>query len=279
MKKLINLLSFSLVLGMMLCLSSAVSAYGVAPRLVDNADIISEENETAILDYLDRNSEEYDFDFAVLTEETINGEYIESYADDYYDMNGFGEDGILLVIVMDTREWAFSTAGLGISIFGDSELGQIEDAMVSELSMGNYENGIANFAQYAVSFVDYAKTYGYGFSENGYYTDDYGYNYPSTTREPASVEKRVGISALIGVIVSLIVVSVMRSKMNTVHKKSSAADYIKKDSLMLTDQRDVFVNRTVARTRRAESQSTHHGGGSSHISSSGVSHGGSHGHF
>ena len=255
-------------------------------RLVDNADIISAENEKIILDYLDEKSAELDFDFTVLTEQTIYGADVQDYADEYYDGHGFSSDGILLLIVMDTREWAFSTSGFGITVFGDGELGELENAMVGALSQGEYANGIANYAQGAVYFVNYAKEYGYNFSEDGYYTDydSNGNTVHHTESVPAPIGKRILISALIGVIIAAIAVLVMKSKMNTVHKKAAASDYIREGSLDITRANDVFINSSVARTPRAQAQSrsggsSHHGGGSIHISSGGGSHGGSHGRF
>lgn len=262
----------------------SVSAYGVS-RLNDNADIISDENEQIILNYLDEKSNEQDFTFAVLTENTIRGGDVQDYADEYYDANyGRDTDGIILLIVMDTREWAFSTSGLGKSYFGDSELYALEDTMVSELSDGNYAQGIYNYAQTALYYVDFAKTYGYNFTDDGYDVDHdyYGDYEPHRDNLPTPLSERLTVSGIIGAIVSLISTSAMRSKMNTVHKKQSASDYIRKDSLNITRANDYFLTSSIARTLRAQSNSgsSHHGGGGGvHISSGGGSHGGSHGHF
>lgn len=282
MKKYLSLLLTAVAV--MLCATYAF-AESETPRLVDNADIISDENEAVILSYLDDNSAELDFDFVVLTEDSIGGGDVQDFADMYYDNRGFGygdeRDGILLLIVMDTREWALSTSGMGISYFGDAELGDIESAMLDGLSDGNYAQGIYNYAQTAVYYVDYAKTYGTDFSEDGYYVYD---NERYEESLPASIRERLTVSGVIGLIVALIAVSVMRSKMNTVHKKQTASDYIVRDSLNIIGASDRFITSNIARTPRVQSDSgrsggSHHGGGSVHISSGGGSHGGSHGHF
>ena len=276
-----KILSIVLVMIISLILTYQAVASDVE-RLCDNADIISDENEEIILGYLNEKSEELQFDFTVLTEETINGADVVAYADDYFDSHGFGYgedyDGILLLIVMDTREWAFSTSGFGITVFGTHELDGLESSMLDGLSSGNYAQGIYNYAQTAAYYVDYAKTYGYSFSEDGYYTDDY---YVPTEREPMPLTQKLAISGVIGLIVSLIVILVMRGKMNTVRRNKTANSYVKHGSFRMTRSRDDFINKTVTRTLRVqnESRSSHHGGGSSHVSSSGRSHGGSHGHF
>ncbi len=259
------------------------------PRFVDNAGIISDEHAAQLLEYLDEKSAELEFDIVAVIEDSINGEDVRSYADDYFDYNGFGygyeHDGILLLIVMDTREWAFSTTGLGITIFSDGDLEQLEDAMVGELSSGNYAQGVYNYAQCAVRVVDYAKTYGYDFSTDGYYTDDYGYGYGgSVTRPRMSVGTRAGIAATVGVIAAAIAVAVMAGRMSTVHKKTAARDYIRNGSLRIYRADDVFVRKSVTRhaintDHGSNHSSSHHGGGSFHSGSSGVSHGGRSGRF
>ena len=273
---------FSALIAVVMLSVLSVSVFAAdVERLVDNAGIVEGQYFDVLLGYLDEKSAELDFDFAVVTEVTLDGVDVVSYADDYYDYNGFDSDGILLLIAMDTREWAFSTSGFGITVFGDSELYDLEEAMLGELSDGNYAQAIFNYAQTAVYYVNYAKTYGYGFSEDGYYTHDSYDGYEDAAPMPWT--GRLAICAIIGAIVSLIAVLVMRGKMNTVHRKAAAADYIRQGSLNVYRSNDYFLNKTVSRTpRNTESRSggsSHHGGGSSHISSSGHSHGGSHGHF
>lgn len=256
-------------------------------RFADNAGVVSDEQAEQILQYLDEKSAELEFDIVAVIEDSINGADVQAYADDYFDYNGFGfgdsHDGILLLIVMDTREWAFSTTGLGISIFGDAEFDAMEDALIEELSSGNYAQGVYNFAQYSVRFVEYAKTYGYGFSDDGYYTDDYGYG-AGTVRPRMTLGKRAGISAVVGVIAAAIAAAVMAGRMSTVHKKTAARDYIRDGSLRIYRADDIFVTKSVSRHAISQDNgnnhsSSHHGGGSIHIGSSGSSHGGRSGRF
>ena len=284
-----KILSFIIAAAFVVVFSFSVLAADV-PRIVDNAGIIGEENSEIIRAYLDEKSDEHDFDFAVLAEESIGGGDIVAYADDYFDNNGFGRgedgrDGILLVIVMDTREWAFSTSGFGVTVFGDYELGEIEDAMVGELSNGNYAQAVYNYAQVAEYYVRYAKENGFDFSEDGYYTYDDPSYYDDYEPEPMPATTKLGICGIFGSLSGLISVLTMKGKMNTVHKKQSAGDYVRRGSLNVYRSNDYFINKTVAKTMRYVEKSssgggtTHHGGGSTHISSSGHSHGGSHGHF
>lgn len=286
MKKIIALM---LTLTFIAAMAVTAAAADV-PRLVDNAGLVPEQYFDQILTYLDSKSEELDFDIAVLTEESIGGSDIEAYADDYFDYNGFGlgedgRDGILLVIVMDTREWAFSTSGFGVTVFGDYELGEMEDSMVEQLSEGNYAQGIYNYAQIAAYNVEYAREYGYDFSEDGYYTHDDPSYYDDYEREPMRESTKLGICGAIGSFISMLTTFGMKGRMSNVQKKSAASDYVRRGSLNIYRSNDYFLNKSVSRSSRytesrgSSGSSTHHGGGSTHISSSGHSHGGSHGHF
>lgn len=290
-KKLITFLLASLIFA---ALAISVCA-GDVPRLVDNADVIPDDEEAALLAYLDEQSAALNFDFVAVIEDSIGGGDVVSYADDWFDENGFGAgadyDGILLLIVMDTREWAFSTCGFGITVFGDSELYALEDAMVDELSGGNYGQGVYNYAQIAVRYVDFARQYGYDYSYDGYYAYDndwneyFGWQTQTTVNRASVLGRRALTCGIIGLITAaLIVLLGMRSKMSNIHKKGAAGDYIRRDSLRIHRANEKLLNKTVSRRERdvyrsSGGGSSHHGGGGFHSSSSGRSHGGSHGRF
>ena len=88
------------------------------------------------------------------------------------------------------------------------------------------------------------------------------------------------IGILSGLIVALIYILVLRGQLKSVAPNESAADYVVKGSLHVTNSREFFLYHTLHRTVRAESSSSGGGGGSStHRSSSGATHGGGGGKF
>lgn len=278
----------TLMLAVIIVSAVTVTVYAAdLPRFADNAGMVSDEQAEQLLQYLDGKSAELEFDIVAVIEDSINGADVQSYADDYFDYNDFGfgdgHDGILLLIVMDTREWAFSTTGFGITVFGDYDLEQLEYEMIGELSSGNYAQGVYNFAKYSAELVEYAKTYGYDFSDDGYYIDDYDYGVGFKRRE-MTLGTRAGISAAVGVIAAAIAVAVMAGRMSTVHRKTAARDYIRNGSLNIYRANDIFVRKSVSRHAINQDNgnnhtSSHHGGGSVHRGSSGISHGGRSGRF
>ena len=82
------------------------------PRLIDKADVLTDEEEKKLLKKLNKISEEEKVDVVVLTVENEAGEDVTAFADDFYDYNnyGFGHkgDGIILVVDYGSRDWALS---------------------------------------------------------------------------------------------------------------------------------------------------------------------------
>lgn len=60
----------------------------ILPRLADEADLLSSEEETALLENLDEISERQQCDVVVVTVNSLEGKTAEAYADDYFDYNG-----------------------------------------------------------------------------------------------------------------------------------------------------------------------------------------------
>ena len=101
------------------------------PRLVDNADLLSNEEEQSLLAQLDEISERQQCDVVIVTVDSLDGKEVVAYADDFYDYNGYGfgqdRDGVLLLVCMGEREYAISTTGFGIDDLTDYGLVYIED--------------------------------------------------------------------------------------------------------------------------------------------------------
>jgi uncharacterized protein len=248
---------------------SLIAPLGSFPRLVDNADLLDEEEESLLLGKLDEVSLRQQFDVVVVTASTLDGKSPMAYADDFFDYNGYGlgadRDGALLLISMEDRDWWISTRGYGITALTDFGIEKIGDDMIDNgLSDGDYYEAFVTYVKDCDSFVTQAK--------NGVPVD------VGTYKAPFSYVKRIGVSAFIGLIVALIVGSVLKGKMKTVRAAASANAYTRPGSLQLLEQSDVFLYNNVTKT--AKPQETRSGGGSStHTSSSGASHGGGGGKF
>ena len=287
MKRLISLLAALLLLAM---LAIPVNAGGL--RLADYADLLTSDQEARLESEMAALKDRYEMDIAILTIDTINGRDIESYADDYYDNGSFGvgpdDSGVLLVLVMDTREWAISTCGDAIYALTDYGIEALFRAMAGYLSDGEYYTA---FSVYLDELPRYFEAF-----ENGKPIDGYhgGYNGPGTyipgsgddviyyDREPELGDylRIVFVALLVGAAAGGIALLVMRGQMNTATQQTGASSYLVDSTVQMNKHLDLFLYSRVSRTRRQQSSSGGGGGGSRvHHSSGGRSHGGGHGRF
>ncbi len=121
------------------------------PLLVDEGDILTDSEEASLLAMLERISAEQKCDIVIVVPRSLGYKSATEYADDWYDLNGFGygstKDGILLMVCMEERDWATSTAGAAQDWFDDYTLERIESRVVSNLSNGSYYDAFTAFAE------------------------------------------------------------------------------------------------------------------------------------
>lgn len=241
-------------------------------RLIDEADLLTNTEEKSLLTKLNEISETQEIDVIVVTINSLDGKNIRDYADDYYDYNGYGmgndQSGILLLLSMDERKWWMSTSGAGISIFTDAGLDYISEQFLPDMSDGNYADSFETYATLCNDFITKAKA-------------DEPYD-NSNLKDLKSSENflfqySIIISLVVGIVLALIITGVMRSKLKSVHSQVAASNYIKENSLKITERYDHFLYRHVS--RRARPKEDNDGGSSTHTSSSGNTHGGSGGSF
>ncbi len=65
--------------------------------------------------------------------------------------------------------------------------------------------------------------------------------------------KTVLISAVVGLIIGFIAVSLMKAQLKSVRSAKNAANYIRQGSFSLTESRDVFLYSTVTRVSKPQS--------------------------
>lgn len=277
---------FALLVGICtaLLLSAAsvvpVFAAGDLPRLVDMADLLSDSEESDLLDRLDEISERQQVDIVVVTVDSMEGETAMVYADDFYDYNGYGfgdnRDGIILLISMGERDWYISTRGYGIRAITDAGREYISEQFVSDLSAGDYAAAFTTYAKLCDDFITQAKT---------------GEPYDIDNLPDESFEPVWGLlcSLVVAFIISLIVTGVMKGQLKSVRSQSAADNYIKQGSLQLTKKNDLFLYKHIDRRKKPENNSSSSssssrssgssGGSRTHTSSSGATHGGGGGKF
>ncbi len=273
-------------------------ASATAQSIVDNAELLTDSEEALLEERAAAVRESYDYDVAILTINSLDGEDILSYANDYYDYNGYGVgsgyDGMIFVISMAERDFGTSTCGSGIYYFSDYTLDNIHENIVALLSAGKYFDAFSEYIN-RVEYVLYSAAIEkqtnsadavvpeYNLSDS-YNSNLYTYEDVEVSTAEVYIVVEIGI-IIIALIIGLITVTVIKSPMKNIGIKKDADIYTGANDLKLKRQIDRFIYSNVSKTRIETNNSSgsrsSFGGGHSSTSfgSSGRVHGGRSGKF
>ena len=255
---------FSCLLLLLLMTSFVVTAQSdfQNPSIVDDAGYLMQSEISSLSKELDKVREKYSFEVAIYTESDMTSSTAEASADDIYDYNGYGagedDDGILLYICSDTREYHFTTHGEGLKYFNSNGLKYLESKVVPYLSEDDYYEAFEIFIETTDELLQMAK-------------DGKPYN-----------EKQYSTKYLIGVIIAALLIPLLIAwilmkkklkKMKTAVENDYAANYVKPGSMNISVSRDLFLYSRITKTERPKESS------GTHTSSSGRTHGGRGGSF
>ena len=267
MKKIFSMI---LTVCVLLAMSLSIRASEVLP-LFDEPDLMTDAQEASLAAKLERISEQYQMEVIVAAFETIDGASPMDYADDFYDYNGYGygenRDGLILIVVMDSRDWWISTRGSAITAFTDAGIEYIGDQIVPYMSAGDFAGAFDAFADQCKTFMVQAKT-GDPFDVH---------NLPKPPKEPFNTGMALVIAVVGGLVIGLLYTGKLKGQLQSVQAQRAASGYVKQNSLNVTNSRDFFLYRNVTRTEKADDADD--GGSSTHTSSSGATHGGGGGKF
>lgn len=264
MKKII---SMTLAVLLIAVLMVPVFADSSAPLLVDDADLLSAEEENVVIAKLNTISDELDFDVAIVTVTDLGNKDIMDFADDYYDYNGYGtgrqgdRSGALLLVYDNgsgsTQRW-ISTRGYGITAFTDYGIQYVGKQLVPLMDNGEWLEACIKYADLSYDLVQRAN--------EGKPLDVEG-----SGQAKKSPVMGIIVSLIVGIVIALIVTGIIKKRYKPVSFKANASDYLVNGSLNVTGAHDNFRTTSVTRTAIQSSSS---GGSSTHRSSSGASHGG-----
>lgn len=221
--------------------------------IYDDADLLTDAEEVTLTAQLEEISHTYNTQLVICTIESMNGGDIDAFVDYLYDSMGFGygenHEGVMLLICMDPREYRILSNGYAGEAVGPDEIDTLCDIMNAYLPDGAYRTAFFYFAEQCEDFLEYYQA-----------------------GSPFEVGKSLAISIVIGLIAGLIVALVLKGQLKSVHKQNQANVYVKKDSMTVDSQLDIFLYRNITRTRKQkESSSGSSGSGSSTRSKGGGS--------
>lgn len=209
---------------------------------------------------------------------------IEEYAEALYAAEGMGygdgEDGIMLILTMDSRSFDIFVrhGGLAEQAFTQYAREEMASTVVYDyLRYDEYAEGFRSFISIADADLAYAEA-GTPISEDFDPARDAREQEERESREAATRAAKTGATVGIPPLTALLACLAMKSKNKTTGIKKEASDYIPKNGIRMTNRHDRFLYRTESRTRINRDNDRGGGGGSFSSSSSSF---GSHtsGHF
>lgn len=211
--------------------------------LYDEAELLTDSEEATLVEKLKEVSHACNAQLVVVTIASMDGGDIDSYVDYLYDSMGFGygekHDGVLLLVCMDPREYRILSNGYAGTAIGPDQIDTLCDFMETYLPNGHYTSAFHSFADQSGEFLEY---YLMG--------------------SPFKVGKSLAISLIIGIIAGLIVAFILKGQLKSVRKQDQAYGYVKPGSMTVNIQYDIFLYRTVTRTKKQKRvESTSSGSG------------------
>ncbi len=229
--------------------AETVSAAVHKDALDDAADLLTDAEESALLEQIEELEDATGWTVFVLTTADAGDRSAQAYADDYVDTHAFEQDGVCYLIDMDNREVAISTTGKAISVINDNEVEDILDAGYGRLGNGNYSGCFHNMMEETL--------------------DCYKSSMPGLSVIDIAIAFAAALAA--GGITGGAIIGSYRLKFDHYHY-----DYKKNSRLQLVEKEDCFVNEFVTRhhIQRSSSGVSSGSGSTTHKSSGGGTHGG-----
>ena len=240
--------------------------------VIDNGELLSQAECARLEQMASEISQRQHCDVVILTENGISGKTPQDYADDYFDGNGYGQgvdrSGILLLLEMYEGDWHISTRGDCLQAFTDDGILYLWSSCKSSIKRGSYADGIEAYLQRADTMLS---AYNGTLSEKELNSFQRDFNAFVSGRP--STSKTSFFALGIGLVLGFLPAAALKAQLKSVRSNYSAANYKRPNSLRLDVSRDIYLY-TNTTSRVIETQRSSGGGSSSHISSSGATHGG-----
>lgn len=234
---------------------------GFAGRVQDGAGLLSSDEAERLESACAEVASNHGMGVYIITTDNFGGGDIKNWQRRIFEEYGYradcGGDGVMLAISMAGRDWglvSFGAAQEAFSTYGRERIGEL---ILDDLSDGEYYDAFAGY-------VSMADDYYTALEEGKPYTESHRY------REGGRIAIIIGVSFLISLAVSLLIVFTWRRSMNTRVPQDGAMAYLKSGSFYLTHRSDRFLYHTTSRTKR-QKQSSSGGSGGMHSDHSGTS--------
>lgn len=240
MKKIISFLLVLLLLAAM-----PLTVLAAPDPVTDNAGLLTQEQDRELSARL---VEQGIGTLCVVTLESLNGENIEDYAEDWAAQTGVG---VLFMISMEERQWCITAAAEYKSVIDVYAIDEISAQCLPFLKSGDYYAAFVTFANFC----------------NGYLADyvpgetDPNEGLPGNSGGSQITLGRILVCLLIGLAAGGITAGIMASRNKSVRAKNNASDYVRSGSMHVTLSRDLYLYHHITRTPKAQNNSSSGGSG------------------
>lgn len=246
-----RLLSLILVL-----LLIAVPVAANTTLIQDDSGLLTDTDVVRLEEIYSECAQDHGFTPALVTTDSFGGLSAEEFAGQYYDIMGYPEDGILLLVSLEEGQWYILTNGACYDRISDWDAENIGEEIASMLRSGAYYAAFLKFPELAADVFEA--------NEAADVWEEEPEEVSVVTKKASG--KTIAICMGVGMLIGLIVVGIMAAGMKSVRKQNNATDYVRAGSMHVTQSRDIFLYSHVTRTAKPKNNSSgggsHSGGGS-----------------
>ncbi|MBR0091546.1 MAG: TPM domain-containing protein [Lachnospiraceae bacterium] len=237
-----------------------VKVHAAPPLLLDEADVLTPEQEIALNARLEEVSDTYQIDVVLITVPSLDGKDVLVLAEDRFVYDGYGKsygseqlNGVILLHCPAERKYSVTGTGTVQEHMDPADFDKVMDDMIDGMREG-------------ASTGDFTAAY-------NTYIDGIEKNMEGLIGRLLRMSAgSVFLSPIAGFLLSFIYMRRQKRKLTSVRRQSGAGNYVNQAASHLTLSRDVLVNRTVTRTAISrDTGSSDDGYSSTHDHSSGTS--------
>lgn len=215
-------------------------------EVFDNTQTLSKSEIQSLKDKIQTVQQKHKVKVGIEFLKTIRNADIAGAAHELLNQHYSGEQngGIIFVVVMDTRNWYVATdSAMALKIPNANDIGK---KLLPNLKSGDYFGACSAY----IDAVDSSLTY---YSQNGAaYNSDDEFNIMAA-----------GAAVLLGILFGMTVRSWLIGSMSNIHHETAATDYLKRETVKFTKNRDTYLYTNTERRPKPSSNSRESSGGGS----------------
>lgn len=221
-------------------------------------------------------------DVVLLTTNDAQGKTSREMADDFYDYNGYGDDGMLLLIDMDNGEAYISTTGIAVSYYTEDRIDSTLDEIISYIQDDDFFGANECFLTQTQDYFSLDLPVEHSSSDLPVEITDEEYYLPQVSGDKTQTYylSNFSLSTFLtfGIVSAIITVIIILLSVNKSYKMPTGNAHYPLEhygKLNLIHSNDNLINRVVT-TRKIPKHDppSNSRSGRTHTSSSGRSHGG-----